>query len=866
VRAAQEDYAHRAYPAKDVPFTATKQAIAGYHRIAQSSTGPRAPVGAWQQVGPRGEDYPGVLTFFGQPYVASGRITALAIGNQCTLALCRVWVGAAGGGIWRTENALGSPGTQNWQFMSGSFGTNAIGTLTYTPSGVLYAGTGEPNASGDSEAGVGIYKSTNYGTTWTKLPSTTHTSSPANGNYSGDAFANRSIASIVVDPTNPNVIYVASTRGVRGVSSVTGNATSTPPPPRPPFGLYKSINGGQTFQFIWNGNGTIRGVNHVELDPYNHNVVYAAAFSQGIWRSDNGGGTFGKQLVQPLVSQDFDNAVRTEFALAKLSGGNTRMYVQNGASGPDAGEPESEVYRSDNANAASPTFIDLTNDRNSNVCTGQCWYDNIVVSPAGYPDMVYIGGSFDYSSYFASTDGRGVLLSTDAGNTWSDVTADATQHSTPPGNCCNPNPISPNAMHPDQHGLVVSPTNPGMFFEGSDGGLVRSSGSFADISNQCLDRPTSRLARCQELLSHVPTKIDFLNDGLATLQFQSLSVNPQNSEQVMGGTQDNGTMEGVKNFNHWPQIIYGDGGLSGWNAANSNLRFNSFYGQAHDANFRNGDPQSWVIIAGPIASSPEASNFYAPIIPDPRTDRAGSIFEGSQSVWRTTDWGGDQTYLENNCPEFFVAFNTPSCGDFQRLGKSGQTDLTGPAFGSDRQVCCVAALARAPSDTGTLWAATNGGRVFVTHNADNANPAGVQWKRLDSLVTNDPQRSITSIFVDPNNPNHAWISYTGYDFNTPTEPGHVFSVNANNGVSWTNLDGTGLADLPVTSVVFDSVTGDLYASTDFGVVRRAHGTSTWTVAGTGMPMGEVAGLTIVPNARKLYAAMHGLSAFRMQLP
>ena len=50
--------------------------------------------------------------------------------------------------------------------------------------------------------------------------------------------------------------------------------------------------------------------------------------------------------------------------------------------------------------------------------------------------------------------------------------------------------------------------------------------------------------------------------------------------------------------------------------------------------------------------SPESSNFYAPIIADPNQAMAGSIFEGSQSVWRTQDWGGDRDFLEASCPEF----------------------------------------------------------------------------------------------------------------------------------------------------------------------------------------------------------------------
>jgi hypothetical protein len=75
-----------------------------------------------------------------------------------------------------------------------------------------------------------------------------------------------------------------------------------------------------------------------------------------------------------------------------------------------------------------------------------------------------------------------------------------------------------------------------------------------------------------------------------------------------------------------------------------------------------------------------------------------------------------------------------------------------------------------------------------------------------------------------------------------------------------------LPDLPITALVRDDVTGDLYAASDFGVMRLAHGTTTWTVAGSGLPMVEVPGLTIIPSARLLYAATHGRSAWVLQLP
>ena len=389
----------------------------------------------------------------------------------------------------------------------------------------------------------------NSGDTWTHLPSITHTNSVANGDYTGDAFAGRAISEITTEPGNPQSIWVSSTRAVRGVASVTGNATSSPPPPRPPFGLYHSTDGGQTFNFVWDGNGTIRGISRIALDPSNPNIIYATPYSQGTWRSDNGGATW-TQIKEPLVPQSVDNAVRAEIAVTKLPNGNTRLYLAQGASGPDAGEPPAEVWRTDDAQHATTTsgWTNLTTNRTSNYCTGQCWYDNYVVTPKGHPDWVYVGGSFQYGEYGFSSNGRAVLYSTNAGQTWSDLTADNTMQPKDPANCCDPRPWAANALHPDQHVLVVNPSNATQVFEGSDGGLMRSSGAFADQSSDCDSRPLGpiSMAKCHELLSRVPTTWTSLNAGLSTLQFQSLSVNPQDSRSVMGGTQDNGTFQGVR--------------------------------------------------------------------------------------------------------------------------------------------------------------------------------------------------------------------------------------------------------------------------------------------------------------------------------
>jgi hypothetical protein len=423
-------------------------------------------------------------------------------------------------------------------------------------------------------------------------------------------------------------------------------------------------------------------------------------------------------------------------------------------------------------------------------------------------------------------------------------------------------------LHPDQHGFVVSQSNPGLFFEGSDGGLVRSDGAFANISSQCtVARGLSGadLALCQQLLSQVPKHLYSLNEGISTIQFQSVSVDPSNPKHLQGGNQDNGTFETYSASPVWNQIIYGDGGQSGFNVGDSTQRFNTFFANYTDANFQNGDPSKWVVISGPLFA--ETSAFYKPIIADPVV--AGTIFVGEQSVWRTQDWGGSQAYLETNCPEFTTAGNQPGCGDFVQIGNGvPSTDLTSSAWG-DRSGGTVAAVVRSSADSSTMWAATSTGRVFFSSNADAA-AGSVVWERLDSSSSVDPNRFVSGITIDPANPNHAWMVYSSYSSLTSATPGHVFEVtrSAPSTATWTSLDspgGTPFPDFPATGIARDR-NGDLYVSNDWGVMLLANGSGSWVTAGTGLPMVEVAGLTIVPSARVLYAATHGRSAWKLKLP
>src|SRR5712691_7842168 len=247
-----EAYLLRAYPGDDIPIDATIAAQNGFAALNANAHSP----GSWQLIGPSKPTYPGVLDVFlfdGAQYVASGRVTAMAMGPTCKSGNCPIYMAAAGGGIWKAPDALA--GTLGWQFVSSSFATNAIGSLIVDPNdptgNTLLAGTGEPNVSVDSEAGLGIYRSTDGGQTWVQLPGSV--TSPSN-------FQGRAVASLAITPSGDILASIA--RAVRGVSSTDGAATSNPPPATLPagFGVYKSTNGGATFTNLTPGAfGSARG-------------------------------------------------------------------------------------------------------------------------------------------------------------------------------------------------------------------------------------------------------------------------------------------------------------------------------------------------------------------------------------------------------------------------------------------------------------------------------------------------------------------------------------------------------------------------------------------------------------------------------
>lgn len=170
-RREEPDLLEHATPGNDIPFSAFAGARNDWGGLKAR---PAVGGGAWTRLGPtyaKGAPNPyrdrsvynaGTDNF-------SGRTIAAEIDPDCVAGNCRLWLANAGGGVWRTGDALAAEPA--WEFVSQTFEHNNVAALALDPndssSNTLWAGTGEPNACGSGcTAGVGIYRTTNGGNSW----------------------------------------------------------------------------------------------------------------------------------------------------------------------------------------------------------------------------------------------------------------------------------------------------------------------------------------------------------------------------------------------------------------------------------------------------------------------------------------------------------------------------------------------------------------------------------------------------------------------------------------------------------------------------------------------------------------------------
>lgn len=835
----------------------------------------------------------------GSTETVSGRVSALMISPDCTEAsACRLWVGTAGGGVWRTDDAM-NPDDVGWRWIGAGLGTNSIGSLAMDPNDrtgdTIFVGTGETNTPHNSGAGTGVYRSTDGGDHWTRLSTTVV--DPVVSPTAIDFTFTRGVAAVVVEPGNSQTIWVATTTAMLGMTGVRGGQSQIIGRPQPRVGLYRTDNGGLTWSLVWvpplepliapNPNlgsyvgDTMAGVRDIKLDPRNAKIVYVSAFNNGIYRSapslENGDAAF-KPVFGIVSLQRFRDLAMFDLT---VKDGRTRIYAYNGT---EALAPQS-LYRADNADvpaaslattgaggAVSNTgaWLKLSTDDTSQagsvsrrICSSQCFYDLVVAVPPDRPDTVILGG------VQAPDLGEATIRSTDAGASFRGFGNDA---QTPR-----------NTSHVDVRSVVFHPRNPNIAFVGSDGGVVRNDGVFRDNSARCPEL-VGNAPQCRQALSEVPRRIYFLNRGLQTLQFYNVSIDPAAPlRRLIGGLQDNGTIwiDGTGAPGVWKSLFpFGDGtSASGFHPTRPDVMFASFQSNRFFTNFRNGALANWVRTDDPIRASGERATITAStgrqFITFDRV-RPDTQFTAFQHVWRTQSNGGNQAALEASCR--FPAQSGGSCGDWVPLGVTfpfvaGSTpasesrkpgDLTSDFYGTGRVGGIIVAAERAAGDAGTLWAATNFGRLFVTKNADGP-AAAVTFARVDGPTL--PNRFVTRIAVDRANPNVAYISYSGFSAVTPATPGHVFRAvfdPATGQATFTSFD-LDLGDIPINTLAFDDATGDIYVGTDFGPLRLRRGATSWQAAGLGFPEALMVDLEIDVVRRVLVAATHGMGIFYLQL-
>jgi len=271
------------------------------------------------------------------------------------------YFGSVGGGVWKTTNA-----GRTWVPIFDSQPIASIGAIAVAPSNpdIVYVGSGEADMRSQISYGNGMYKSTDAGKTWTHV----------------GLDDTRQIGKVIVDPRNPDVVFVAALGHAYGAN--------------PDRGVYRSRDGGATWQKVLFRNNDVGAID-LAFDPGDPQTVYATLWNtrrppwsiyppsygpgSGVYKSTDGGANW-QQLTRGLPA---DAVGRIGVAVAPSS--RARVYAIVDAK--DGG-----LFRSDDAGA---TWTKASSDQR---IWGRGWYFGKVVVDPKNPDLVYISNTGVYRS------------------------------------------------------------------------------------------------------------------------------------------------------------------------------------------------------------------------------------------------------------------------------------------------------------------------------------------------------------------------------------------------------------------------------------------------------------------------------------
>ena len=341
------------------------------------------------------------------PLNIGGRITDIEMpaGSSST-----IYLGAASGGIFKTTNSGSS-----WTNIFSTAATISIGDLAIGPDNpqLIYAGTGEANASSQSFRGDGIYKSTDGGNTW------------EHSGLDQSAYFGR----VIIDHQNENRVFAA----------VFGNLFS----PDEHRGIFRTTDGGLNWEKVLFISDSTSGIDLVQ-HPTNPDILYAAmwermrglnyrrSFGQtsGIWKTTDGGDTW-TELLTGLPKGGYVG--RIGLTISPSDPNRLYAFYDN--------QSEVAVYRTNNGgNNWSRTNDNAIQGMNSTFG----WYFGQVRVHPQFPDIIYLMGV----DLFYSSDG---------GNTYYQLAGY----------------YNSDEIHVDHHAMYIHPLT-GRIYEGNDGGFYYS--------------------------------------------------------------------------------------------------------------------------------------------------------------------------------------------------------------------------------------------------------------------------------------------------------------------------------------------------------------------------------------------------------
>lgn len=625
-----------------------------------------------------------------------------------------------------------------------------------------------PNLMWTGGVSGGIWRTTNGGSSWAPVD---------------DFMGTLAISTMVMDPTNPSIMYAGTGEGFGNGDAIFG------------AGVYRSTDGGASWNQL-QSTADWRSVNRLAVSPDGTTIL--AARNTGLYRSTNGGNTWSEvSQLNGITDVDF-HPTNSSRALFARSGGVS--YSQDGGqTWTNSTLGQGLIFRIEVAYSKSePNIVYASADNDSNgdvlrstdggrnftrVFSGlghlgkQGWYGNIVwVNPMD-PDFVIVGGIH-------------LWRSTDGGTTFTQISDGSA------------------SAHADHHVIVEHPsfnngTNKRAFF-GNDGGVYRAD----DVSAAAVNAGWTEL-----------------NNNLGITQFYAGS-GATNSGLIIGGTQDNGTLIYRGNTETWTSMEGKDGGYCAADPTDANY----FYGESQNLGvIRSSDGGlSSVGISSGITDRPQPNtecqcNFIAPLVLDPNNPQR--LLAGGWSLWRTNDsraasptWTSIKSPLIDNpisaiavapgAPDFVVVGHNNGNMFRTENGTADAPEWTGISHGRGLPSRFITQIVIDTTRTPDWIYATYGG--FSEDNVFVSRDLGATWTEITGTGSLGlPDVPVRALAIHPHNRN---LLYVG------TEVGIFTSQDA--GATW-DLPNGGPADVSVDDLFW--IGGDLIAATHGRGMYRASG-------------------------------------------